>query len=198
VIRLKAGVLISAALGIVCLRTFPAAGADPQIQALKSKILQLESRIEALEAKLGTGSSSASTVSTSHGAGNRPVPTRTSDPRSPVDVDLITKKLHRDDSENMLGLLMQLKNIGGKDLNSIDGDLIVRNTDTGDELEFAVSIVKFIAAGDSATWYGGPPYEPGSREHQAILNGRKSDVRIMLRPREIVYTDGSREVVSKN
>lgn len=197
-IRLKAGVLISAALGIVCLRTFPAAGADPQIQALKSKIQQLESRIEALEAKLGTGGSSTSTVSTSHGAGNKPAPTRTSDLRSPVDVNLITKKLHRDDSESMLGLLMQLKNIGGKDLNSIDGDLVVRNTDTGDELEFAVSIVKFIAAGDSTTWYGGPPYESGSREHQAILNGHKSDVRITLLPREIVYTDGSREVVSKN
>ncbi len=193
-IKLKAGILVSASLGVVCLQTFPADGADPQIQALKSKILQLESRIEALEAKVGTGSESAASVSTHSAPRQAPTPSRTSSLRSPVDVDLITKKLHRSDGENMLGLLLQLKNIGGKDLNSIEGDLIARNADTGDELEFAVTIVKFIAAGDSATWYGGPPYEPGSKEHQAILNGRKSDVRITLRPQEIIYTDGSKEV----
>lgn len=197
-IRLKTAILVSGALGIVCLQTFPAAGADPQIQALKSKIMQLESRIEALEGKMGTGEQTSAPVSSTPATKRVPPPIRTSSLHSPVDVELMTKKLHHGDSENMLGFLIQLKNIGGKDLNSIDGDLVARNTDTGDELVFAVSIVKFIAAGDSATWYGGPPYEPGSKEHQAILNGHKSDVRITLRPREIVYTDGSREVANKD
>jgi hypothetical protein len=173
----------------IALCALGASGQD--IADLKQKIIDLEQRVMRIEKQLDMQAETMPAAKqASPGAASpsqrTPLPLRAS---------LISKKrIDSDESHDQknLAFLIELKNNGDKDINVYRGDITIARPGGGEELvTFSASIAEYIAARDSATWYGAIPYDQNSQSHQHVLRAAADMLSVILKPEQIIFTDGS-------
>jgi len=160
--------------------------------SVEDRLNALERRVADLERIIANGStnSTSATVQKQTTKNKQKTPVA----QSPVHCTLITKKLHKNGGDQLLGFLIQIANHSNRAISTLEGDVVVRDMITKEEiLRFSASIEKYIASHDSTTWYGGPAYDSDDMKQRKVLSLEKSQISIDLDLASIAYADGSKQ-----
>ncbi|MBD3316376.1 MAG: hypothetical protein GF344_11370 [Chitinivibrionales bacterium] len=166
--------------------TAPHSGyAATTVEELDLRVKELEERLRKLEARVN-GVQEESVPSTASAA-------KSSRSQNYIVPELMVKKIHGAGAgdEGELRFYIRLKNNYGRDVTSFDGVFVLENLAGSPLLEFAASIRKAIAGGNTTSWVGAIDIDGTDEGQHRVMRASKEDLVLKLSLKSVTFADGS-------
>ncbi len=167
---------------------------DDRIGSLEKRLASLEKRIQRLEVTLDMALNPAKHTQEPPQEEKQQVKKTANPTDTPIKAKLYNKQLklaEPGDIENYMAFLITFKNISDANIASFKAEIIFRGMYGDSILSFTADINKALPAGLTNTWFGGVSYDEANREHRKIVYMNINDIKLFVRPEEIVYSDGT-------
>jgi hypothetical protein len=172
----------------------PRTGGATTVEELELRLNQLEGRLRRLEAEVGI---------TEERPGRPPAQTQQSSPpiqtQNYIVPELMVKKIHGAGagSEGELRFYLRLKNNFGRDVAGFEGLFVVEDLAGNRLLEFAASIQKAMASGNTVSWVGAIDIDSADKGHRQVMRGSKEDLALKLALKKVTFADGTTQTYDR-
>jgi hypothetical protein len=173
----------------------PTGSEGATVEELQLRLNQLEGRIRRLEAKMGMVMEESDIAA----APSQATPSAPLAVQNHIVPELMLKKIHGAGagSEGELRFYLQLKNNFGRDVSGFEGLFVLEDRSGNRLMEFAASIQKAMAGGNTVSWVGAIDIDSSHQGHREVMRASKEDLVLRLALKKVTFAGGTTQSYGK-